>query len=102
MKTRKQKLWFLLYIPPVARERPNFEKLRSPEKKERSAKHQSMTLLALIFKSSMHVIKIVKMKTRKQKLWFLLYIPPVARERPNFEKPERKHKFTTLGGGGRS
>ena len=35
-----------------------------------------MTLLALIFKCSMYIIKAVKTKTRKQKLWFLLYIPP--------------------------
>ena len=41
------------------------------EKKER----QSMTLLALIFKSSVYVIKIVKTKIRKQKLQLLLYIP---------------------------
>ena len=44
------------------------------ETKERSAKRQSMTLLALILKSSMHVIKIVKTKIWKQKLWCLLYI----------------------------
>ena len=36
-----------------------------------------MTLLALILKSSMYVLKIVKTKIRKQKLWFLLYIPPL-------------------------
>ena len=47
------------------------------ETKERSAKRQSMTLLALILKSSMHVIKIVKTKIWKQKLWCLLYIPPL-------------------------
>ena len=33
-----------------------------PEKKDQSAKCQSMTLLALIFKSSMYVIKIEKQK----------------------------------------
>ena len=48
-----------------------------PPKKERLAKCQSMTLLALLFKSSMYVMKIVKTKIRKQKLWFLLYIPPL-------------------------
>ena len=37
----------------------------------------SMTLLALLFKSSMYVMKIVKTKIQKQKLWFLLYIPPL-------------------------
>ena len=52
-------------------------KLRSPKKKDQSAKCQSMTLLALIFKSSMYVMKIMKTKIRKQKLWFLLYIPPL-------------------------
>ena len=40
-----------------------------PEKKDRSAKCQSMTLLALIFmKSSMYVIKIVKNKNSKTKI----------------------------------
>ena len=48
-----------------------------PPKKDRLAKCQSMTLIALIFKSSMYVMKIVKTKNRKQKLWFLLYIPPL-------------------------
>ena len=48
-----------------------------PPKKDWLAKCQSMTLIALIFKSSMYVMKIVKTKNRKQKLWFLLYIPPL-------------------------
>ena len=48
-----------------------------PRKKEQSAKCQSMTLLALVFKLSMYVIKIVKTKIQKQKLWFLIYIPPL-------------------------
>ena len=52
-------------------------KLRPPKKKDRLAKYQSMTLLALLIKSCMYVIKIVKTKLRKQKLWFLLYIPPL-------------------------
>ena len=43
------------------------ENLDAP-KKERSAKCQSMTLLALIFKSSMYVIKIVKNKNSKTKI----------------------------------
>ena len=46
-----------------------------PRKKERSAECKSMTLLALILKSSVYVLKIVKTKILKQKLWFLLYIP---------------------------
>ena len=37
-------------------------------KKDRSAKCQAMTLLALIFKSSMYVIKIVKNKYSKTKI----------------------------------
>ena len=41
---------------------------------EMSAKCLPMTLLALIFKSSMYVVKIVK-AVRKQKWWLLLYIP---------------------------
>ena len=48
-----------------------------PQKKERLAKCRSMTLLALLFKLSMYAMKIVKTKIRKQKLWFLLYIPPL-------------------------
>ena len=52
-------------------------KLRPSKKKDRSAKCLSMTLWALIFKSSMYVIKIVKTKIRKQKCGsfyvFLLY-----------------------------
>ena len=44
-------------------------KLRSPPKKQ-SAKYQSLTLLALIFKSSMYVIKIVKTKIQKHQLHF--------------------------------
>ena len=48
-----------------------------PPKKERSAKRQSMTLLALILKLSMYVLQIVKTKIRKHKLWFLLYIAPL-------------------------
>ena len=48
-----------------------------PEKKDQSAKCQSMTLLALIFKLSMYIMKIKKTKIQKQKLWFLLYIPPL-------------------------
>ena len=51
-----------------------------PGKKDQSAKWSSLMLLALIFKSSMYVIKIVKFqkketKFQKQKLCFLLYIP---------------------------
>ena len=38
-----------------------------PEKKDQSAKCQSMTLLALIFKSSM-LIKVVKKKNSKTKI----------------------------------
>ena len=49
-------------------------KFRS-RKKNWSAKCQSMTLLALIFKSSIYVIKNGKSKIRKQKLWFLIYSP---------------------------
>ena len=48
-----------------------------PRKKDRLAKCQSMTLVASIFKSSMYVMKIVKTKVPKQKLWFLLYVPPL-------------------------
>ena len=70
-----------------------------PRKKERSAKRQSMTLLALILKSSMYVLKIVKTKIRKQKLWFLLYIPPLYLNfYVNFPFPSitfQKQKFVT-------
>ena len=48
-----------------------------PRKKDRLAKCQSMTLLASNFKSSMYVMIIVKTKIWKQKLWFLLYVPPL-------------------------
>ena len=45
------------------------EKMKSLKKRKvRSAKCQSMTLLALIFKSSMYVIKIVKNKNSKTKI----------------------------------
>ena len=50
-------------------------KLRSPKKKDQSAKCQSMTLLALISKSSMYVTKIVKNKNLKKKIVGFLYIP---------------------------
>ena len=52
-------------------------KLRSLKKKDRLKKCQWMALLALIFKLSIYVIKIMKTKIRKQELWFLLYIPPL-------------------------
>ena len=39
-----------------------------PRRKEQSAKCQSMTLLVLIFKSSMHIKEIIKTKIQKQKL----------------------------------
>ena len=68
-------LIFQLFILAPLKGKKN-ENLDAP-KKERSAKCQSMTLLALIFKSSMYVMKIMKTKIRKQKLWFLLYIPPL-------------------------
>ena len=43
-------------------------KTLTPEKKDRSAKCHSMTLLALIFKSFMYVIRIVKNKNSKTKI----------------------------------
>ena len=52
-------------------------KLRSLKKKDWLKKCQWMALLALIFKLSIYVIKIMKTKIRKQELWFLLYIPPL-------------------------
>ena len=69
-------LTFQLSSLAPLRERQKKENL-DPRKKYRLAKCQSMTLLALICKSSMYVMKIVKTKRRKQKLWFLLYIPPL-------------------------
>ena len=52
-----------------------------PRKKSNQQKRQSVTLLSLILKLSgvdfKIVLKIVKTKIRKQKLWFLLYIPPL-------------------------
>ena len=50
-----------------------------PQKKDRLAKCQSMTILVSIFKSFMYVMEIVKTKIRKQKLWFLLYVPPLLK-----------------------
>ena len=48
-----------------------------PRKKDQLEKCQSMTLLALIFKSSMYLMKNLKTKIRKQNLWFLLHIAPL-------------------------
>ena len=48
---------------PAPSKGENWE-LRSTKKKDRSAKCQSMTLLALIFISSMYVIKIVKKNSK--------------------------------------
>ena len=59
-------LIFQLFILAPLKGKKN-ENLDAP-KKERSAKCQSMTLLALIFKSSMYVIKIVKNKNLKTKI----------------------------------
>ena len=55
-------------LSSVASLKEKQRKLRSLKKKKRSAKCQSMTLLALIFTSSLCVIKIVKNKNSKTKI----------------------------------
>ena len=69
-------LTFQLCSLAPSKEKKETENL-DPRKKYRLAKCQSMTLLALIFKSSVYVMKFVKTKSRKQKLCFLLYITPL-------------------------
>ena len=53
-------------------------KLRPP-KKGPISKMSINDFTSINFKSSMYVMKIVKTKIRKQKLWFLLYVPPLLK-----------------------